>query len=257
MHGTSKPPISPDDRLRPDDARTDRAGATTDVSLPPVRPADGGAPAHGGVAAPTLTPDEAARAAVEVAEVTHVHLATPPRRTWTSILGLVLGLAVLSGLSAAFLLFPINWQEIGRWGYLGVGAVVFVATASVALPIPYLLIVARAGTFVDPVLIGLVAGLAGMLGELIGYVIGISGGRILPHGKLYDRARNWICNYGFWSIAFFAAVPNPFFDAIGVAAGALGYSWWRFALSCFLGKAVKFFIAAWIGVEALRHGWLH
>ncbi len=205
---------------------------------------------------PTMTAEEAARAAVDVAEETHVHLATPARRTWTSILGLVLGLAVLGGLSAAFLFYPIDWQAIGRWGYLGVGAVVFVATASVALPIPYLLIVARAGTFLDPVLIGLVAGLAGMLGEIIGYLIGISGSRIIPHGRWYDRARGWICNYGFWSIAFFACVPNPFFDAIGIAAGALGYSWWRFSLSCFLGKAVKFFVAAWIGVEALRYGWL-
>lgn len=203
-----------------------------------------------------MTPEEAARAAVEIAEETHVHLATPERRTWRSVLGIVLGLLVLGGLSAAFILYPINWQVVGRWGYLGVSAVVFVATASVALPIPYLLIVARAGTYLDPVMIGLVAGVAGMLGEMTGYLIGISGSRIVPHGKWYDRARGWICNYGFWCIAFFACIPNPFFDAIGLAAGTLRYSWWRFGLSCFLGKAIKFFIAAWIGVEALQHGWI-
>lgn len=203
-----------------------------------------------------MTPDEAARAAVEVAEATHVHLATPARRTWRSIVGLVLGLLALGALSAAFILYPINWDSIGQWGYLGIGAVVFVATASVALPIPYLLIVARAGSFLDPIMIGLVAGLAGVLGEMIGYLIGISGSRIIPHGKWYDRARGWVCNYGFWSIAFFACIPNPFFDAIGVTAGALGYSWWRFALSCFLGKAVKFFIAALVGAEIMRYGWM-
>ena len=209
-------------------------------------------------AAPPMTPEQAERAAVEVAEATHVHLVTPaPQRTWTSILGLVLGIAALGGLSAAFLLYPIDWQIVGRWGYLGISAVVFVATASVALPIPYLLIVARAGTFLDPVMIGIVAGVAGMLGEMTGYLIGISGSKIIPHGKWYDRARGWICNYGFWCIAFFACIPNPFFDAIGFAAGTLRYSWWRFALSCLLGKAVKFFIAAWIGAEAIQHGWLH
>ena len=203
-----------------------------------------------------MTPEQAAHAAVEVAEATHVHLATPARHTWRSIIGLVLGLLVLGALSAAFVWYPIDWQVVGRWGYLGIGAVVFVATASVALPIPYLLIVARAGTYLDPLLIGLVAGLAGMLGELTGYLIGLSGSRIIPHGRWYERARGWICDYGFWCIAFFACVPNPFFDAIGLAAGTLRYSWWRFALSCFLGKAIKFLIAAWIGVEALRHGWL-
>jgi membrane protein YqaA with SNARE-associated domain len=202
-----------------------------------------------------MTPDQAARAAVELAEETHVHLATPARHTWRSILGLVLGLLVLGGLSAAFLLYPTNWQIVGRWGYLGVGAVVFVATASIALPIPYLLIVARAGTYLDPVMIGLVAGLAGMLGEMTGYLIGISGSRIIPHGRWYDRARGWICNYGFWCIAFFACVPNPVFDAVGVLAGILGYSWRRFALACFLGKFLKFLIAALVGVEIARHNW--
>ncbi len=80
-----------------------------------------------------------------------------------------------------------------------------------------------------------------MLGELTGYLVGISGSRVIPHGKWYDRAHYWIENYGFRFIAFFACIPNPLFDAIGLAAGTLRYSWWRFVLSCFLGKAVKFF----------------
>jgi membrane protein YqaA with SNARE-associated domain len=162
---------------------------------------------------------------------------------------------VLGGLSAAFLYFPINWQAIGSWGYLGVFGVVFVATASVALPIPYLLIVARAASYLDPIGIALVAGLAGMLGELAGYLIGVGGSGLLPHGRLYERARHWICNYGFWTIAFFACVPNPFFDAMGLMAGTLRYPWWRFALSCFLGKSIKFLVAALIGIEIAQHGW--
>ena len=245
MSVPSRPPGSPADRPPPE-GRSSAPRESVGAGVPPLD----------GPAAPRMTPDEAAHAAVEVAQATHVPLAVPARRTWTSILGMVAGVAVLGGLSAAFVLFPIDWDAIGRWGYLGVGAVVFVATASIALPIPYLLIVARAGTFLDPVGIALVAGAAGMLGELTGYLIGISGSRIVPHGRWYERARGWICTYGFWCIAFFACVPNPFFDAIGLAAGTLRFSWWQFALSCFLGKAVKFFIAAWIGVEALRHGWL-
>ncbi len=203
-----------------------------------------------------MSANEAEHAAVAVAEATDVPLVTPARRTWTSMIGLVLGILVLAGLSAAFLIYPIDWEAIGRWGYLGVFGIVLIATASVAVPIPYLLIVARAGTFLDPVGIALVAGLAGMLGELTGYLVGISGSRVIPHGKWYDRANYWIEHYGFWFIAFFACIPNPLFDAIGLAAGTLRYSWWRFALSCFLGKAVKFFIAASIGAEALQRGWL-
>ena len=97
---------------------------------------------------------------------------------------------------------------------------------------------------------------AGSAAALTGYLIALSASRLIPHGPAYERARGWICGYGFWCIAFFACVPNPFFDAIELAAGALKYSWW-FALSCFLRKAVKFLIAALVGLEALRHGWLH
>jgi len=197
--------------------------------------------------------------AVAVADATGAHLVAPmpvsPRQRLTSILGVVAGVLVLGGLSAAFLYFPIDWQAIGSWGYLGVFGVVFVATASVALPIPYLLIVARAGSFLDPFGIAAVAGLAGMAGELAGYLIGIGGSGLLPHGRLYERARHWICNYGFWTIAFFACVPNPFFDAMGLMAGTLRYSWWRFALACLLGKSIKFLIAALIGIEIAQHGW--
>jgi membrane protein YqaA with SNARE-associated domain len=224
-----------------------RAGGRPAVGVHPRPHAD----------APTrLSPEEAERAAVEVAEAADVQLVAPARRTWQSILGMALGLLVLGGLSAAFLFYPIDWQVVGRWGYPGLFAVVLVATASIALPIPYLLIVARAGTHLDPTMIALVAGVAATLGEMTGYLIGISGSRVIPHGRMYERARSWICGYGFWCIAFFSCVPNPVFDAVGIAAGALGYSPWKFAIACFIGKAIRFFIAALIGVQAVEHGWM-
>ena len=51
-------------------------------------------------------------------------------------------------------------------------------------------------------------------------------------------------------------MPNPFFDAIGAAAGVLRYSIWKFALACFIGKTIKFLIAALVGDQAATHGWL-
>ena len=197
--------------------------------------------------------------AVEVADATGVNLVatppTPPARRLPALLGVIVGVLVLGGLSAGFLFFPIDWQAVGQWGYLGIFGVVLVATASVALPIPYLLIVARAGTFLDPFLLAAVAGLAGVLGEMTGYLIGIGGSGLIPHGRWYERARLWICSYGFWCIAVFACIPNPFFDAMGLAAGTLRYSWWRFVVACFVGKTIKFLIAALIGIEIAQHGW--
>ena len=180
-------------------------------------------------------------------------------RTWRSIAGILLTVAALGALSALFLLFPVDYQRLGSgpWGYLSVFGIVFIATASFVLPIPYLLVVARAATFLNPWSVAAVAGVAAMLGEMTGYIVGISGSGLIPHdNKYYQRAQGWICTYGFWCIAFFSCVPNPFFDAIGAAAGVLRYSIWKFALACFIGKTIKFLIAALVGDQAATHGWL-
>ena len=121
---------------------------------------------------------------------------------------------------------------------------------------PYLLSVGRAGSFLNPWRLAGVARVAGTLGELAGYLVGIGGSGLVARGPWYERSRRWICTYGFWCIAFFACVPNPVFDAIGLAAGVLRYSVWRFALACFIGKAVKFLVAALIGDQAHSAGWL-
>ena len=141
---------------------------------------------------------------------------------------MLLTIAALAAMSGLFLFFPIDWEKVGNWGYLGVFLVTFVATASFILPIPYLLIVARAGMFLDPLVVTLVAGLAGALGELTGYIIGASGRDLIARGKWYDKANHWMVTYGFWCVAFFAFVPNPAFDAIGFAAGVLRYPLWKF-----------------------------
>jgi membrane protein YqaA with SNARE-associated domain len=106
------------------------------------------------------------------------------------------------------------------------------------------LIVARAGMFLDPLTVTLVAGVAGALGELTGYIIGASGRGLIPQNRLYEKANHWMVTYGFWCVAFFAFVPNPVFDAIGFAAGVLRYPLWKFVLACFLGKSLKFLMAA-------------
>ena len=177
-------------------------------------------------------------------------------RTRRAIAKVILTFGALAAMSALFLFFPIDYEQIGNWGYLGVFVVVFVATASFILPIPYLLIVARAGIFLDPWLVGAVAGVAAAIGELTGYWVGINGRDLIARGKWFDKAEYWLRTYGFWCITFFSFVPNPFFDAIGFAAGVLRYSIARFALACFIGKSLKFLMAAMGGDLAHVLGWL-
>src|SRR5215210_5513854 len=182
------------------------------------------------VVPPPAAPDEAS-----------VTEPSPERR---SVWKVILTIGALAAMSGLFVFFPIDWEKVGAWGYVGVFFVTFIATASFILPIPYLLIVARAGIYLDPLLLTLVAGLAGALGELTGYVVGVTGRDLIARGKWYDKANHLMVTYGFWCVAFFAFVPNPFFDAIGFAAGVLRYPLWKFVLACFLGKSLKFLLAA-------------
>jgi membrane protein YqaA with SNARE-associated domain len=184
------------------------------------------------------TPAEPTAAAVE-ANTTTPATTTPaddPASERRSVWKIILTIGALGLMSGLFLFFPIDWEKVGAWGYLGVFVVTFIATASFVLPIPYLLIVARAGIYLDPLLLTLVAGLAGALGELTGYVVGVSGRDLIARGKWYEKANHLMVTYGFWCVAFFAFV--------GFAAGVLRYPLWRFVLACFLGKSLKFWFAA-------------
>jgi membrane protein YqaA with SNARE-associated domain len=172
--------------------------------------------------------------------------ADEPTQERRSVWKVILTLGVLAAMSALFLFFPIDWEKVGAWGYLGIFLVTFIATASFILPIPYLLIVARAGMYLNPVVLTFVAGLAGALGELTGYAVGASGRDLIAKGKWFDKANALMENYGFWCVAFFAFIPNPFFDAIGFAAGVMRYPIWKFVLATFLGKSLKF----WFAVES-------
>jgi membrane protein YqaA with SNARE-associated domain len=176
-----------------------------------------------------------------------VHDERSRRSAWR----VIVSLGALGAMSALFLFVPLPWEKLGIWGgYLGVAIVVFIATASFILPIPYLFIVWQAHAYggLDPVLLALSAGIAAAFGEMTGYVVGISGRDLIARGKWYEKADYWMRTYGFGCITFFSFIPNPFFDAIGFAAGVLRYPVWRFLIACLIGKGAKFYIAA-VGTE--------
>jgi membrane protein YqaA with SNARE-associated domain len=51
----------------------------------------------------------------------------------------------------------------------------------------------------------------------------------------------------FLAIFGLAAIPNPFFDFAGIAAGALRFPVWQFLFWSFLGKTVKMLFFAYAG----------
>jgi membrane protein YqaA with SNARE-associated domain len=154
------------------------------------------------------------------------------------------------GLSAACLLLPIDPALLERGGYAGVFAITLIATGALVLPVPYLAVIARVAMELDPVTVAVVAGVAAALGELTGYLIGVSGRELLQGNRWLELTRRWMSRHGFATVAVASFIPNPAFDAVGALAGALGYRAWKFCLACFVGKTAKFLVIA-LGARGL------
>jgi membrane protein YqaA with SNARE-associated domain len=166
----------------------------------------------------------------------------------------LLGVIVLS---TALVFVPIDWKIFGVYGgYLGIFFVTLLATGAIVLPVPYLGLIVNAGAspFLNPLAVALVAGVAAALGELTGYLVGYTGRALLPKNRWYDVVHRDVTRFGGPVIFVAAAIPNPFFDALGIVAGATRMRVWLFLVACFLGKAIRFFLLVKLGQSLLGGG---
>ena len=121
------------------------------------------------------------------------------------------------------------------------------------MPTPGIATVAVAGAVLDPFLASVAGALGGTLGETTGYLAGY-GSRSLAATRLTataERIKPWLERYGVVAIALFAAFPNPFFDAAGIAAGAVGFPIWKFLLAILVGMSIKCLAFAYLGQSIL------
>jgi len=159
--------------------------------------------------------------------------------------------------SAALVFVPIDWKMFGEYGgYLGIFLVTLLATGAIILPVPYLGLIVNAGAspYLNPLLVALIAGVAAALGELTGYLVGYTGRALLPRNRWWDMVHRGVTRFGGPVIFVAAAIPNPFFDAVGIVAGATRLSIWLFLGACFLGKAIRFFLLVKLGQSLLGGG---
>ena len=94
----------------------------------------------------------------------------------------------------------------------------------------------------NPVIVGIVAGIGQTLGEMTGYMAGYSGQGLVNRSKTYDRVEGWMKRNEFMGelvVFVLALIPNPFFDAAGMAAGALRFPVWKYLLAAGAGKVIK------------------
>ena len=147
----------------------------------------------------------------------------------------------------AFVVFGGVLLLTGRLDYQSIGfpviwAISLIGAGSIILPAPSLAVVclgASPDVGLHPAIIGLVAGSAEALGEMTGYLAGLSGNTLVQRHRLYPRVRGWLIGRGAIVLFALAVIPNPVFDLIGIAAGGIRYPILKFLAIVFVGKSIK------------------
>ena len=188
---------------------------------------------------------------------TVIETAAAPKPTSSPVLTNILrALALLAVVGITVYIYSIRSQveQFKEYGYIGIFLVALLANATVLLPAPGVAIIYAMGAVFNPFLVGLAAGTGGAVGELSGYMAGFSGQAVIERTDMYDRFKPWVDKYGGWAIMALSAIPNPFFDVAGIAAGISKMKMRTFLLSTWAGQLIKMTLFALAGRYSI--GWI-
>ncbi|MBI2333392.1 MAG: VTT domain-containing protein [Chloroflexi bacterium] len=178
----------------------------------------------------------------------------PASKPETSVTPTILRiLAVVAVIGITVFVYSIRDQveEFAQYGYFGAFLIMVIANATVILPAPGVAVIFAMGGVLNPLGIALAAGVGGTFGELTGYLAGYSGQAAVENTQAYNRILPYVQKYGAWVILVMSAIPNPFFDVAGIAAGIAKIPVWKFMLACWVGQTIKMCIFAFAGAYSV------
>jgi membrane protein YqaA with SNARE-associated domain len=156
----------------------------------------------------------------------------------------------LVAFNIAVYLAPIDYGAFTSFAYVGVFVVTFLANALIAIPIPYIPIVAHIGATADmPWLVVVLGALASVLGESVAFLAGRAEEGLVSEHPIYKRVHR-VAERPFLAGAMlfaFAVPPNPVFDVAGLAAGAVGVRYRVFFISVFAARLIRLAVIVWLG----------
>jgi uncharacterized membrane protein YdjX (TVP38/TMEM64 family) len=159
----------------------------------------------------------------------------------------VLALFVVVGITLYIYSIRARVEQFAALGYPGIFLIALLANATILLPAPGLAVIYAMGAIFNPFGVGLAAGSGGTLGEISGYLAGFSGQAVVERTDIYNRIKPWVDRYGGWAILVLSAIPNPFFDVAGIAAGIAKMPLRTFLVFTFIGQIVKMTLFALAG----------
>ncbi len=164
----------------------------------------------------------------------------------------MLQLAAAIAIIALVIYFSDEIEGLSEYGYVGVFFISILSHATLIFPSPGWAAVIAMSQYLDPLLLGIAAGVGSAIGELTGYVAG-EGARDLVNNRIKEseQINQLVKKYGTAAIFFFAFIPNPIFDIAGLFAGSLRIPWWQFVMATAAGRTIRYALLAMIGAIAL------
>lgn len=158
-------------------------------------------------------------------------------------------LILVFGLATNALLPYIGQAQ--QWGYAGAFIISLVSSASIIVPTPGFIAVFEMGKVLNPATLGIAAGIGSALGELTGYWAGRQESAKVEKTRIYKENEKALRKWGPAAMFVLAAIPNPFLDFAGIAAGATGMPLWQYLLSVGAAKMLKYTLLAYTGLWSI------
>ena len=140
------------------------------------------------------------------------------------------------------------FEALQAYGYVGAFLISVLGSLIPFLPVPYLIPIVLMSKTLDPLLLGILAGIGGAIGKLTSYGLGRFGRRLLKEERrrkmtILGRA---IGKYGALAVFLFALTPLPD-DIIYIPIGLAGFDLIKFMFANALGKVILSWIVAYGG----------
>jgi uncharacterized membrane protein YdjX (TVP38/TMEM64 family) len=171
--------------------------------------------------------------------------------TDTTILRVVVLVFVLA-LTGLLVVYRNEVVKLQGYGYPGIFLFSVLANATIIIPMPGVIFTSAMGAIFNPWWVALAAGSGAAIGELSGYLAGLSGRDLISKNKTSDKVEFWVKRYGGLAIFLLAFIPNPLFDMAGITAGALKMPVYKFMVYLLLGKIAKMLVFALLGSSIMN-----
>lgn len=161
------------------------------------------------------------------------------------LVGIGLGVATVPWVATWYGHVTETWTTLAlHFGYWGAFWSAVIGSVTIVIVFPYTLVVFFLATQgLNPLWLGVLMGVGATIGQMSGYLIGMTGSRFVQHRnpRTYEALEKIIgARPGLveWLIFLFAVTPLPD-DMLFIPLGLLRYRWWRLILPTLAGKVIS------------------